>query len=60
LNDPLFANGIGQFPERFRGEILARLQGAGTQPIQRNAVNLVTEGLRRERGRDRGRGRRRG
>ena len=39
LHDALFADGIGQFAQRFGGKILARLERAGTNAVERHALH---------------------
>ena len=41
LDDALFADGIGQFAERFFGKVLARLERAGPEPGQRHALDML-------------------
>ena len=41
LHDALFADGIGQFAQRLGGEILARLERAGADAVQRHALDAL-------------------
>ena len=41
LDDALFADGIGQFAQRLRGKILARLERARTNPVERHALHAL-------------------
>ena len=41
LDDALFADGIGQFAQRLVGEILARLERAGADAVQRHALDAL-------------------
>ena len=41
LHDALFADGIGQFAQRLGGKILARLERAGADAVQRHALHAL-------------------
>ena len=41
LDDALFLDGVGQFPEGFRGKILARLQRGGADAGDRDALDRL-------------------
>ena len=52
LDDALFADGIGQFPQGLVGKFLARLERGGADAIQRHALHalaVVRRGRRRKR-----------
>ena len=58
LDDALFADGIGQFAQRLVGEILARLERAGADAVQRHALDVFAQIGRGRGGHDRLNGRR--